>query len=795
MTDIHGKSIVNRLKLRGLYKILKKVNALSDTMAAYSNQELQDLTPRFKERLAQGEELDKLLPEAFAAIREVSKRIVGMYPYDVQVLGAIALHQGKIAEMKTGEGKTLTAVMPLYLNALEGKGVLLVTTNEYLAKRDAEEMGPIFRFMGLTVGVGAAEGSKESEEINKKELYESDVVYTTSSILGFDYLIDNLVGHAADKFLRPFHYAIIDEADAVLLDSAQTPLIIAGSPRVPSNFYSIANEFVLSLKAGEEYELNVDEKYVFLTEMGSRYAESFFSVDELYSDEWYELNRHINLALQAQHLYQKDKDYVVADNEVKLLDNRTGRILEGTRLQSGLHQAIETKEGVRNTRESRAVGSVTYQSLFNMFPRLAGMTGTAKIVEDELIATYRLPVVIIPTNKPIQRIDYPDKIYTTLPEKLYATIEYVKEKHATGQPVLLVSGTVEIAEIYSSMLLQEGIAHSILTAKHLAKEAMVIKEAGQIGTVTVATSLAGRGTDIKLGPGVAELGGLVVVGTERMPSSRVDWQLRGRAGRQGDPGMSQFFVSLEDEIIIQEGPKWAHRYFEDNNVRDREDYGQPLTAKKFRRVVELAQEKSDDRGVLARESTIQFDESLRVQRQLIYRLRDSLIYAQVDVTDKIRDVVLESIGRFLNRHPNLTEQELCQYVLKNFSYEVRKLPAGLTAGNPDGVKSYLFELYEREIQRKMNTLQTRDKLIEFYRLSVLRAIDSYWIEQVDYLQQLKGAVTMRATGQRDTMTEYYRESLLSYEELGNRVKAQVVRNIMLSSIEQAEGDQLSIYFV
>ncbi|MBM7636165.1 accessory Sec system translocase SecA2 [Streptococcus saliviloxodontae] len=786
------ETLLNRYKLRKIRRILSKVNQRADYYAALSDQELQQQTDVFRQRLDAGETLDGILPDAFAAIREADKRVLGKYPYDVQVIGAIAMHQGNIAEMKTGEGKTLTATLPLYLNALSGKGAILVTTNEYLARRDAQEMGRVYRWMGLTVGVGVFDEDEDISAAEKRQIYGSDIMYSTSTALGFDYLIDNLSGSQADKFLRPFNYVIVDEADAVLLDNAQTPLIISGQPRVQSNLFHICNQFVLTLQEEEEYKHDKDKKIVYLTGAGIAYAEEFFDIDDLYDNKSYELNRHINLALRAQHLYQKDRDYVVDEDEVKLLDNRTGRLLEGTRLQSGIHQAIETKENVKLTKESRAMGSVTYQSLFNMFPKLSGMTGTGKIAEDELIATYKVPVIVVPTNSPVQRIDYPDRIYTTLPEKLYATISYVKELHATGQPILLVSGTVDIAEIYSRMLLQEGIAHNTLTAKNLAKEALIIQEAGQLGAVTVATSLAGRGTDIKLGEGVAELGGLAVVGTERMPNSRVDWQLRGRAGRQGDPGMSQFFVSLEDELLVQHGGKRLNRYFEKNNHTERANYGYELTSRRYHRAISLAQQKSEDKAVSARENTIQFDESLRVQRQKIYALRDRLIYNEADLSGKIKEIVTDSISHYLATHPNLTERDLRRYLLDNYTYRFRFFPRSF---DPKIVSDFIWTIVREELDKKAAIFQNEEKMAEFYRLSVLKAIDECWIEQVDNLQQLKGIVTMRALAQRDSLSEYYHDSLISYDKMSQEVKDLAVRHMMLSTIEGDSQKGYSIYFV
>ena len=791
------KSFINTIKLRRLRKKLVKINALEESMSHLSDEELKNKTEEFKNRLRTGETLEDILIEAFAAIREADRRILGMFPFDVQVLGALALHEGTIVEMKTGEGKTLTATLPLYLNALEGKGTILVTTNDYLARRDAIDMGEVYRFMGLTVGVGVFDDDEEVDSNRKKKIYSSDILYTTSTALGFDYLIDNLAGNAEDKFLRSFNYVIIDEADAVLLDSAQTPLIIAGSPRVQSNLYDTADQFIRTLRKEQEFKFLKDEKIIFLTDEGIRYAEKYFNISNLYGEEYFELNRHINLALRAHYLFKKDIDYVVTEDAVELLDNRTGRILEGTRLQSGIHQAIETKEKVKKSKDSRAIASVTYQSLFNMFPKLSGMTGTGKIAENELISTYGVSVVVLPTNTPIRRLDYSDKIYTTLPEKLFATLEFVKEIHEKQQPILLISGTVDIAEIYSRMLLQEGIPHNVLTAKNIAKEALIIAEAGQKGAVTVATSLAGRGTDIKLGKGVAELGGLAVIGTERMANSRIDWQLRGRAGRQGDPGLSQFFVSLEDELIMNYANKRLKKYFEKQNRIDRKNYGKPLVSKRFSRIVAHAQHKSEDKSESARQNTIKFDESLKSQRKKIYHLRDQLIYGEVKLRDRLDKLMREYIEMYIesNRHSGLNQNDFKRFILENFTYQLRSLPTSLDLNNSKQVKDYLFYLYQLEMERKSKQLKTDSKVEEFIRLSILRAIDECWIQQVDHLQQLKTFVSMRQIAQRDSISEYLRESLESYEEMGKEVKHAIVKNVMLSTIEGKIDDGLSIYFV
>ncbi|WP_283262105.1 accessory Sec system translocase SecA2 [Streptococcus dysgalactiae] len=786
---------LSALKLKPIKGILKRVNQLSQQWASMSDKDLRYQTYLLRQRLAEGDSLDMILPEAFATVREAAKRVLGMYPFDVQVMGAIVLHQGRIAEMKTGEGKTLTATMPLYLNALEGKGAILVTTNEYLAVRDAKEMEPLYHFLGLNVGIGVTENKENDLTVDqKRDIYQSDIVYTTSAALGFDYLIENLASSSHEKFLRGFHYIIVDEADAILLDIAQTPLIISGSPRVQSNLYMVCQRFVETLKENLDYKYDKDKQTVYLLEEGMDWAETFFNVTDIYDGDFAELNRHINLALRAKHLYQKGRDYVVQDEEVKLLDNRTGRLLEGTRLQSGIHQAIETKEGLNRSQESRAMASITYQNLFNLFPKLSGMTGTGKSVESELLETYGMDVVLIPTHRPVQRQDLPDQIFVTLPEKLYATLGEVKRRHSTGQPILLISGTVEVAEIYSKMLLQEGIAHSLLTANNLAKEAMIIKEAGQLGAVTVATSLAGRGTDIKLGVEVASLGGLAVLGTERMANSRIDWQLRGRAGRQGDPGISQFFISLEDDLILKQGPKWLKDYFEKNDHANRSNYGLPLKARRFKRAINQAQLKSEDEAADRRYQTVQFDEALRIQRQLVYGLREKLINQQGSLAQAVEKIVNEMIEDFVEQRENDSEATLKRHILENYSYQFKQLPGSVNPGSDKEVKALLWKLFSDEMTKKQQLLKSQESQEEFFRLCVLKAIDSCWIEEVDHLQQLKAVVISRSLAQRNSMYEYYQEAFRSYEDMARAVKVEVIRHAMLSTIRISRDGEKSIYF-
>lgn len=788
-------SILNKLRLQRIQKIVNEINNKKAYYAQLSDKELSHQTLILKNRLSSGESLDDILVDAFAVIREANKRILGLFPYDAQVMGAIALHQGTIAEMKTGEGKTLTATMPLYLNALTSKGAILVTTNDYLAKRDALEMGKVYQFLGMTVGINVFDKKEEADATIKREVYESDITYTTAGALGFDYLVHNLASNKLEQFLRPFHFVIVDEADSVLLDIAQTPLIIAGDPRVQSNLYGITNNFVLTLKENDEYIHKAKDKIVYLTEKGVSYAKQYFNISELYNDEYWELNRHINLALRAHCLYKRDYDYVVKNNEVKLLDNATGRVMEGTKLQSGIHQAIEAKEDVALTNESRAIASITYQSLFNMFPRLSGMTGTGKSSEDELIKTYHLPVIVIPTNFPIKRVDLADKIYVSLPEKLQATIDDVKQRHSKGQPVLLISGTVEIANIYSKLLLREGIAHNTLTADNVVKEAQIIKEAGQKGSVTCATVLAGRGTDIKLGEGVRELGGLAVIGTERMPNLRMDWQLRGRSGRQGDPGISQFYVSLEDELIVSHSPEWVIKYLKKYSRKETSNYYMvPRKKRFFYQIVKNAQLRSEDKGVSSREQTIKFGESLRIQRENIYQLRNELIADSSIVVDGVIKIIQDNFNDIAN-DKDLTEHSLRRYILENLTYKFKYFPDEFDVHNSDDVFKLLIDIFDREFTAKKIKLQSDNEFDNFVRISILKAIDKSWIEEVDSLQQLKGVVTNRGIGQRDIIQEYYKESLNSYYKMGKEIRYSIVKNIMLSTISKASDGSYSIYYV
>lgn len=730
-------------QLRKVKKILNQINRRKEEMALLTDEELAAKTQEFKRRLTAGETLDDILVEAFAVVREADKRILGMFPYDVQVMGGIVIHQGNVAEMNTGEGKTLTATLPIYLNALSGQGVILVTTNSYLAKRDAEEMGKVYEFLGLTIRLPFADDEEEKiTPKEKKEIYSADIVYTTNSGLGFDYLIDNLASSEEQKYMPEFNFVLVDEIDSVLLDSAQTPLVISGSPRVQSNFYGIIDTLMTTLVDGEDYIFKEEKKEVWLTNKGAKIAEKFLGIDNLYAEENNVLARHLVFALRAHTLFKRDKDYIIRkgekDQELVLLDQGTGRLMEMTKLQGGLHQAIEAKEHVKLSPETRAMASITYQSLFKMFNKISGMTGTGKVAEKEFIETYNMSVVRIPTNRPRQRIDYPDNLYITLPEKVYASLEYIKEYHAKGNPLLVFVGSVEMSQLYSSLLFREGIAHNVLNANNAAREAQIISESGQMGAVTVATSMAGRGTDIKLGKGVAELGGLIVIGTERMKSQRIDLQIRGRSGRQGDPGMSKFFVSLEDDVIKKFGPSWVHKKYKDYQVQD---MTQPevLKGRKYRKLVEKAQHASDSAGRSARRQTLEYAESMNIQRDIVYKERNRLIDGSRDLEDVVVDIIERYTEEVAADH-YASRELLFHFIVTNISFHVKEVPDYIDVTDKTAVRSFMKQVIDKELSEKKELLNQHDLYEQFLRLSLLKAIDDNWVEQVDYLQQLSMAI-------------------------------------------------------
>ena len=788
----------NNRQLSKVKKILHQINLKKEEMASLTDGELAGKTQEFKERLTAGESLDDILVEAFAVVREADKRILGMFPYDVQVMGGIVIHQGNVAEMNTGEGKTLTATMPVYLNALSGQGVMLVTTNDYLAKRDADEMGQVYEFLGLTIRIPFSED--DDEELtpeDKREIYSADVVYTTNSGLGFDYLLDNLASSEDKKYMPEFNFVIIDEVDAVLLDSAQIPLVISGSPRVQSNFYEIIDTLMTTLVEGQDYIFKEEKKEVWLTTKGAKTAESFLGIDNLYSEEHSVLARHLTFALRAHTLFKKDKDYIIRNGEkgeeLVLVDQSTGRLLEMTKLQGGLHQAIEEKEHVPLSEETRAMASITYQSLFKKFKKISGMTGTGKVAEREFLETYGMSVIRIPTNRKNQRIDYPDNLYVTLPEKVYASLAEIKYYHEKGNPLLIFVGSVEMSELYSSLLLREGIAHNVLNAHNAAREAQMIAESGRMGAVTVATSMAGRGTDIKLGPGVAELGGLVVIGTERMNSKRIDLQIRGRSGRQGDPGLSKFFVSLEDDVIKKFGPPWVHKMYKDYTV-NQQISPESLEGRRYRKLVEKAQKASDSAARSSRRQTLEYAESMNIQREMVYSQRNRLIDGTEDLDGFVVDVLDEFIKKSLSEEPFESREELYHFIVKNISFLYHAVPRELDMTDKDAIKLVLETIVQKSLQEKRTLLETLDLFSHFQRLALLKAIDDNWVEQVDYLQQLSLAIGGQSAAQKNPIVEYYQEAYNGFEEMKKQVKKDMVRNLLLSRVDISPDGEIMTYF-
>lgn len=763
-------------RLKQLNIILNKVKSYREKMSEMSDKKLAGLTKDFKKRLEKGEMLDDILPEAYAAICEVDKRILGKSPYDVQILGAIALHQGHLIEMNTGEGKTLVATMPLYLNALTGKSTLLMTNNDYLAVRDAKEMGPVYRFMGLTVGTGVQDRDEEAFDNDKKrEIYACDIVYTTHSVFGFDYLFNNLVTSAADKFMREFNYVIIDEADAVLLDGAQTPLVISGSPRVQSNLYEMTDFFVKTLVEGRDYEK--EDNKVWLTEEGIKYTESYFSIDNFYGEEYFEINRHVTLALRAHVLYEIEKQYMISnEGELQLLDNGSGRMLPGVKLRGGQHQALEVKEGLEPSSENRSVASITYQNLFLLFPKMAGMSGTISDASEELMNVYGSEVVVIPPNCPLNRKDLKDVYFKDIFSQFEAAIELVKKTHSTGQPVLIVVSTIGETEIVSKLLVEENIPHSVLNANNAYWEVEMIKEAGQPNTVTVATSMAGRGTDIRLGEGVKELGGLAVIGIGRMSNVRQERQARGRAGRQGDPGFSQFFVSLQDEIVKENGSIDTEAYA---------DGEKKISQRRLKKIINNAQRTGEEFAVISRKQSMNYDEVLQRQRKVMYEIRNGLLDGEEIDGSRIMKVAKDNISDFVdecfNDNTMIDMSVINRYILDNISYKLSKEDMPASFDNAARIKRYLARLVSKRLVEKKQKLG-KEQMNDFMRIATLQAIDDAWVEQVDYLQQLQAAVSGRTLAQRNPLFEYQHDALESFMKMEKTILKNMVRNILLGSV-------------
>ena len=753
---------MNKIDKR-LHFLLGKVKEECKKVKELSDYELKNKTLEFKERLHNGETTDDLLPEAFAVCCEADYRVLGMFPYDVQILGGIALHLCYLCEMNTGEGKTLTATMPLYLNGLTGKSSILVTANEYLAIRDAEEMGQVYKFLGLSVKAGVKRDTNEKlDNDSKKDVYAADIVYTTHGSLGFDYLLNNLVQSKEDRFMRDFYYVIIDEADSVLLDSASMPLVISGSPRVQSNLYGITDFFVTTLVEDVHYE--IEDKKVWLTKEGVEYVQRYFRIENLYGEENYDILRHVVLALRAHFLLEKDTDYVVTDKgEVVLLDKSTGRKMTGMKLRGGSHQAIEEKEHVELSDEQHSVASITYQNLFNLFPKMSGMSGTIKDGKDELLEVYHKQVVVIPPNKPLARIDLPDQYFKTSEEQFDAVIKETVKRHETGQPVLLIASLISDTEMLSKLLVQENIEHSVLNANNAFWEAEIIKEAGQKNVVTVATSMAGRGTDIRLGPGVKELGGLCVLGVGRMSNTRDERQARGRAGRQGEPGVSIFYTSLEDDVCEILGDDFLEKYIEKDKY---------ISKRRIKKLVNKSQKIKDESAVFQRKNSVDYDSVTQRQRTIMYRIRNDLLDGKSLDENVLKQIYVNNINEFAKDCKNMDDKTMYRYILDNLSYRLKEL--SISSANK---KDYLKQYADMAFKDKKQLLGNR--FSEYCRLCTLKALDDGWIEEVDYLQQLQAAISGRSTAQRNLLYEYQREARLSFRDMEKSIKKAMIRNILL----------------
>ena len=783
----------NDFRLRKYSKITKKILALDKEYQQLTDEQLQAKTILFREKLAQGASLESILVEAYATIREADYRILGLKPFENQVLGGVILHYGMVAQMNTGEGKTLTATMPMYLNGLTGPGNFLVTVNGYLANRDAEEIGKVYHWMGLTSAAGV---SPDEEELDMQAIYNNDIVYTTNSALGFDYLTDNLVENATDKKLNDLNFALVDEVDSVLLDAAQTPLVISGSPRVQSNLFNSTDRIVKSLQKDKDYEFSEDLTSVWFTKEGIKHLEEYLGITNLVSKRWSDLYRHLVLALQANYTIKRNKDYVVVDDEVLLLDSENGRALTGMKRESGIHQAMEAKEEVPLTEQTRAMASITLQNFFKMFKKLSGMTGTAVTSAREFMDVYNLPVLKVPTHKPNIRIDRPDIVYATMDEKIEATVKLVKKAYEVQRPVLLKTGSLSLSRLYSRVLLKNGIVHNVLNAQSESKEAMIVADAGQAGAITVATSMAGRGTDIKLGPGVKEKGGLLVIGTERMNSRRVDDQLRGRAGRQGDPGESIFLVSLEDKVVIENAPDWVDKYrmrLAQALKEGKRKYGEPLRGRRAKNIVERAQQAADTKAESARKSSVKMDDILRIQREMIYDFRD-YVMANGDLGE-ITQRIWDDFFKLYSSGKGITRDKLSDFIINNldYNYSDEQFDSKILE-NPEQVEQYVLKVAKQKWEAQKLILDNEFKQNYLKRLSILKALDVAWIEQVDNLSQLKTVVSSRSTGQHNPIFEYEKEAMNSFRQMRKAFWQNTIKYMLLSDLIVGKNESIRVEF-
>ena len=766
------------------YKELKRFGVLADSIEALSSEysELSDeklkaKTNEFKERLVNGETLDDILVEAFATIREAAKRVIGEYPFRVQLLGGIAIHYGNIAEMKTGEGKTLTTILPAYLNALTGKGVHVITVNEYLTTRNAEWMGKIFEFLGISVGVNL----RELTPSEKRKEYEKDILYTTNNELGFDYLRDNMVVKKENRIQRELNFAILDEVDSILIDEARTPLIISGGKMESKNLYVSADTFVKTLKKDTDYTVDEKTKSVSLTEDGSDKACKFFKIDNLYDISNSALVHHIDQSLKANYGMQNDVDYVVQDGEVIIVDQFTGRLMKGRAFSEGLHQAIEAKEGVKINDETKTLATITFQNLFRMYNKLSGMTGTAKTEEEEFRNIYNMYVIEIPTNKDVIREDLPDLVFATKKAKFNAIVREIKERHSTGQPILVGTIAIETSELVSKMLTKENIKHEVLNAKNHAREAEIIAKAGEIGSVTIATNMAGRGTDIKLGEGVKELGGLCVIGTERHESRRIDNQLRGRAGRQGDPGVSQFFVSLEDELMVRFGTDRIKTLMQTAGFDD-----QAIRSKIFTGSIESAQKRVEGNNFDIRKQLLQYDNVMNEQREIIYKRRNEILDSDSiheRVLDSFKDYISSIVNKYLISEEENKYETLKDYVNKNL-LKMKKIKLSDIDGKmPEEVSQEIFEVLSEDYEKKINELPW-ELVSEFEKAISLRVIDTNWMNHINNMEHLRDGVGLRGYANEDPLQAYIKEGYQIFDNMMDKISEETSLFLLRAEIRQ-----------
>ncbi|VOS80242.1 preprotein translocase subunit SecA [Streptococcus pneumoniae] len=781
------KTIIENDKgeIRRLEKMADKVFKYEDQMAALTDDQLKAKTVEFKERYQNGESLDSLLYEAFAVVREGAKRVLGLFPYKVQVMGGIVLHHGDVPEMRTGEGKTLTATMPVYLNALSGKGVHVVTVNEYLSERDATEMGELYSWLGLSVGINLATKSP----MEKKEAYECDITYSTNSEIGFDYLRDNMVVRAENMVQRPLNYALVDEVDSILIDEARTPLIVSGANAVEtSQLYHMADHYVKSLNK-DDYIIDVQSKTIGLSDSGIDRAESYFKLENLYDIENVALTHFIDNALRANYIMLLDIDYVVSEEqEILIVDQFTGRTMEGRRYSDGLHQAIEAKEGVPIQDETKTSASITYQNLFRMYKKLSGMTGTGKTEEEEFREIYNIRVIPIPTNRPVQRIDHSDLLYASIESKFKAVVEDVKARYQKGQPVLVGTVAVETSDYISKKLVAAGVPHEVLNAKNHYREAQIIMNAGQRGAVTIATNMAGRGTDIKLGEGVRELGGLCVIGTERHESRRIDNQLRGRSGRQGDPGESQFYLSLEDDLMKRFGSDRLKGIFERLNMSE-----EAIESRMLTRQVEAAQKRVEGNNYDTRKQVLQYDDVMREQREIIYTQRYDVITADRDLAPEIQAMIKRTIGRVVDGHARAKQDEKLEAILNFAKYNL--LPEDsitmedLSGLSDKAIKEELFQRALKVYDSQVSKLRDEEAVKEFQKVLILRVVDNKWTDHIDALDQLRNAVGLRGYAQNNPVVEYQAEGFRMFNDMIGSIEFDVTRLMMKAQIHEQERPQ------